>query len=421
MMKSRFKILKKFLSASLAACIGLGAAAAAGAAEAGAQPVRPITVLLDEYPLPLPAEPTIMDGTTMVPFRAISEALGVAVEWREETRSIRAADAAGGAVVELTLDSKIARVNGAETELRVAPFSAGGSTLIPLSFFSRQFGAVVDWDDATRTVSIDSPPRELSTTAFYAISSFRESAWLPSFDSVAFGWGRLDESSNFILNGKDFYWPKPAGDVTPQSLVDGVTARGGTPYFMVFSSDVAGELTAVLEDEALAEDTIRRIVATAAEHRFGGVMLDFEGLGLTGDAEAVQAQYNAFVRKLAAAADAEGLRLSVIVHPPNGSFRGYDYKTLASLSDELILMAYPYEGETGPEPMKLVDEAIRMTLGDVPADKLVLGISMGSENADSVDEKIGLAKRYNLSGIAVWRLGMIGEKAYRAMRAEIKE
>jgi len=183
-------------AAILALCAAFGGAPAT-AAETGALSERGITILLDDYPLPLPREPIIVDGTTMVPFRAISEALGIAVEWREETRSIHATDRESGLAVTLALDSKVANVNGVDTELRVAPMSAGGTTLIPLSFFGRQFGAVVSWDNATRTVTIDSPPRDLDTMAFYAISSFREAEYASAFDSVAFGWGRLDESSNF--------------------------------------------------------------------------------------------------------------------------------------------------------------------------------------------------------------------------------
>jgi hypothetical protein len=399
--------------------LGLAAALGVGGTSAAAEEQRPVTILLDDYPLPFPVAPMIVDGTTMVPFRAIAEALGITVEWNGETRTIRANDAETGAVVDLTLDRKEALVNGQAAELRVAPMSVEGSTLIPLSFFSQRFGAVVSWDGATRTVAIDSPPRDLEALAFYAMSSFRERAMIPSFDSVAFGWGRIDEASNFTLEGKDFYWPDDAADATAQSIVDGASAGDKTAYFMAFASDAHGELTRVLDDEQLAAATIEAIVDTASSRGFEGVLLDFEGLGLTGDPEAVQAQYNAFVSELAAKADQAGLALALAVHPPNGAYRGYDYKTLATYADELIVMAYAYEGEQGPEPMNRVDEAIRRLLPDVPAEKLLLGISMGSETAASVDAKIGLAKRYGLRGIAVWRLGLLGEAAFEEIRDEL--
>lgn len=42
----------------------------------------------------------------------------------------------------------------------------------------------------------------------------------------------------------------------------------------------------------------------------------------------------------------------------------------------------------------------------VPKDKLILGIDLWSETPQSVDDKLGLAKRYGLKGAAFWRIGL---------------
>jgi spore germination protein YaaH len=52
--------------------------------------------------------------------------------------------------------------------------------------------------------------------------------------------------------------------------------------------------------------------------------------------------------------------------------------------------------------------------------ELLLGISMGSENDRTVNAKIGLAKRYDLKGIAIWRLGIIGQAVWTQMNESIK-
>ncbi len=415
-----FHLKKRILFVAAAAIIAM---LPAGAAEAEEQ--HSASILLDGYPLPFPVEPAIIEGTTMVPFRAISEALGIQVTWNASSRTITAVDlqAAEANTVVLTLDDSIAAVNGTEVELQVAPMIRNDSTLIPLRFFSQQFGADVSWDGAAKTVSIRSPQRDMYTLAFYAISSFREVQHVPSFDAVAFGWSRIDQDGGFTLEGKDFYWPEPAGETTPASIVQSSKSEGTTPYLMVFASDGEGELTEIVSDETKREETIRSIIQTAAEGSFEGVLLDFEGLGLTGDASSVQAQFNEYVALLSEQTRARGLKLALSLHPLNGAYQGYDYKTLGNLADELIIMAYAYEGEKAPEPVHRVDEAIRLALQEVPPQKLVLGISMGSENAASLHVKIGLAKRYGLKGIAMWRLGLIGEAAYEAMGAslELKE
>ncbi|MFD1908087.1 hypothetical protein ACFSQ7_35025 [Paenibacillus rhizoplanae] len=93
---------------------------------------------------------------------------------------------------------------------------------------------------------------------------------------------------------------------------------------------------------------------------------------------------------------------------------------LGTLADDLVIMAYAYEGETGPEPMNKVDESIRLALDQVSKDKLILGISVYSENEASVNAKIGLAKRYGLKGIAIWRLGIIGQPVLNRMGEAIE-
>ncbi len=396
----------------------------AGIAEAQTAQAPKTTIELDGYPLAFPIEPAVVNGFNMVPFRAIAEALRVEVAWNAKTKTITATkagtDKAQPHTVVLRLGDQLATVNGAPVKLQAAPLSHHGHTLVPLAFFSSQFGALVAWDGPTRTVRIQSPAEDLYTMGYYAISSFDERAYIPSFDAVAFGWSRIDAEGRLTLNGTTFRWPQNAGQVTPESIVRDTRAEGTDAHLMVFGTDGQGELTKLLSDPVLSKQAIDAIVATAVDKGFSGISLDLEGLGLTGDYEQAQASYTAFVRQLDATAAPAGLTLSIALHPLNGAYHGYDYKALAELADELIIMAYPYENEDAPEPMDRVDEAIRLALKEAPREKLVLGISFGSEDASSVNSKIGLAKRYGIKGVAFWRIGIIGEEAMAAMQRTIK-
>ncbi|MNI15461.1 putative sporulation-specific glycosylase YdhD [compost metagenome] len=311
-------------------------------------------------------------------------------------------------------------MNGAAVKLAVAPQNVRGTTMIPLSFFGQQFGAGVSWNQATKTVSITSPKKDLYTLGFYAQGAYSEVSLIPDFDAVAFGWSRIDRSGQYTTSGPEFRWPQAAGDVTPESIVQNAASGGTAPYLMVYSGDKELELTKNVEDLQLQQQTIAGIVDTAAQKGFKGIALDLEGLGMTGDKTVVQSQYNTFVKNLSAKAKAASLKLTVILHPLNSSYKGYDYKTLASIADDLVIMAYAYEGETGPEPMNKVDEAIRLALQQVSKDKLILGISVYSENKTSVNAKIGLAKRYGLKGIAIWRLGLIGQPVWSEMGQSVE-
>ncbi|USB33430.1 stalk domain-containing protein [Paenibacillus sp. YPG26] len=396
-----FKKTKAILGLTLAisAFGGLGTSPASAAGK--------VNILLDGYPLPFPTQPAIVKGTTLVPFRAISEALGVTVNWNEKSKSITAVKTTSGVTkrVTLTLGSKNALVNGQKVAIALPPQTIGGTTMIPLSFFSQQFGAAVKWDGPSNTVTIGSPREKLYTLAFYAMNSYSESAMIPDFDAVGFGWSRIDATGAFTTSGTDFRWPKPAGEVTPESLVIDTAAAGTLPYLLVFSGDTKGELTKIVEDQTARENAIKQIIDTAVKSKFKGVLLDLEGLGLTGDAKAVQASYNNFVQETAHAAHAAGLKLSLALPPLNGAYHGYDYKKLGELADELIIMAYAYTNEKLPQPADQVDNAIKLALKSVPKDKLVLGVNLYSENEHTVNTKVGLAKRYGLKGLAFWRLG----------------
>ncbi|WP_438351902.1 stalk domain-containing protein [Paenibacillus sp. FA6] len=387
------------------------------AAEAGK-----VSIVLDGYPLPFPVQPKVMNGTTLVPFRAISEALGVTVNWDQATQQITASKqgAAGTKQVVLTMGSTSAIVDGVTVKLAAAVQTLSGSTVIPLSFFSQQFGASVAWNQGTKTVSITSPREEIYTMGFYALSSFDERSLIPSFDSVAFGWSRIDTNGQFTTEGKEYRWPKAAGEVTPESIIQEAEGQGTAPYLMVYSVDGNLELTKNLEDKLLQEQTISGIVDTASQKGFKGIVLDLEGLGWSGDKAKARSDYNAFIKNLSIKAHQANLKLTVVLHPLNSAYSGYDYTTLASLADDVIIMAYAYEQEKSPEPLGKVDEAIILALKEVDKDKLILGISMGSENENSVNTKVGLAKRYGLKGIAVWRIGLIGQAAWSEMSTSVE-
>ncbi|MDQ0195717.1 stalk domain-containing protein [Paenibacillus wynnii] len=381
-----------------------------------------VTILLDGYPLPFPVEPAVMKGTTMVPFRAIAEALNIPVVWNQTAKKITATKKVGTVdkKVELTIGSVNALVNGGTVKLAVAPQNVRGTTMIPLSFFSGQFGAGVSWNQLTKTVSIISPKKDMYTLGFYALSSFDQYSFVPDFDAIAFGWSRIDRSGEFTTQGEEYKWPKPAGELTPELMISDTATSGTTPYLMVYSVDGKLELTKNLEDQVLQARTISGIVDTAVQKGFKGILLDLEGLGLSGDKAKVRSDYNSFVQNLSTKARQAGLKLTLVLHPLNSSYTGYDYKTLGSLADDLIIMAYAYGDEKSPEPVNKVDEAIRLALQQVNKEKLILGISLASENETSVNTKIGLAKRYDLKGIAIWRLGIIAQPAWTQMNGSVE-
>ncbi|MCS7459070.1 copper amine oxidase N-terminal domain-containing protein [Paenibacillus doosanensis] len=100
-------------------------------------------------------QPYIEQGNTMVPMRSLFEKLGFTVEWDPGTQTATAVK--GDLTLSLTVSKATAAVNQTQYNLEVAPQIKDGSTFIPLRFVSEASGSVVSWDEAARTVHIDTP------------------------------------------------------------------------------------------------------------------------------------------------------------------------------------------------------------------------------------------------------------------------
>nr|WP_260440092.1 stalk domain-containing protein [Cohnella lubricantis] len=378
---------------------------------------------MDGYALPFDSAPIIKQGVTMVPFRAIAEALGVSVVWNQTAKTITASGLSGDGQpvqLKLTVGQKTAAVDGTNIELLEAPVNQQGHVLIPLRVFADQFGAKTGWNQTAHTVSIESPQREMRLLGFYAISSYDQLDRTNSLNAVAFGWSEINENSQFTTGGKVYKWPQPAGDVTPQSIVKDVNDSNKDTYLMVSGVDGSRQLTKVMTDPQLRSSSIGEMIEVASERGFGGIMLDYEGLGLKDDPAVAKKQLNEYVKELDEKAAPLGLKLSLAIHAPNSSYKGYDYGTLAKYADEIVLMAYDYTADKKSQPLALIDEAIQQTLqAGVSKEQLLLGVNMDSEDETSIASKLGLAKRYGLSGVAFWRLGIFTDAELQAIDASV--
>ncbi|MFZ5590550.1 MAG: stalk domain-containing protein [Bacillota bacterium] len=154
--------------------------------------------------------PVIENGRTLVPLRAIFEALGAKVEWEEATQTVTATK--DDLKIMLTIGSNKANKNGQEVLLDVPAKKVNNRTLVPLRFVSEALGAKVGWDAATFTVSIEppavatqpaTPPQQPATPAAgdkpVAQTPFEE--YLNTLPYNAEVIKNVDSKAQFILNG----------------------------------------------------------------------------------------------------------------------------------------------------------------------------------------------------------------------------
>ena len=97
-------------------------------------------------------QPMAVRGRVMVPLRGVLEQMGAFVGWDSTTRTVFAQKS--GTDVQLPIGSRTATVNGRTVTLDVPAQIVAGSTMVPLRFLSEALGSEVAWDGATRTVMI---------------------------------------------------------------------------------------------------------------------------------------------------------------------------------------------------------------------------------------------------------------------------
>lgn len=128
--------------------------------------VSAVDLYVDMDKLETDTPPTIVSGRTMVPLRAIFEAIGAKVEWNSETRT--ATGTKKDTIVVIQIDNKIALVNGESKELDVPAQLINDRTMVPARFISESMGCTVTWDPNTQTAAV---ANELKEQHFYVTAT----------------------------------------------------------------------------------------------------------------------------------------------------------------------------------------------------------------------------------------------------------
>ncbi len=105
-----------------------------------------------DVPVASDVAPMISESRTFIPVRGMFELAGATIGWNADTREVTVE--ADGTTVVLTIDSRLARVNGKRKMMDAPPFIKDGRTLIPVRFISENLGYKVDWNGDTREITI---------------------------------------------------------------------------------------------------------------------------------------------------------------------------------------------------------------------------------------------------------------------------
>lgn len=254
------------------------------------------------------------------------------------------------------------------------------------------------------------------------------------------------------------------------STIISYAQNSGKTLLPMISNEYDGNLVStVINNPSLTQTHITDIVNKVTSLGYSGIEIDYENL-LSTDRTA----YTSFVQNLAIALHTKGKTLTVVLPAKTSAtqYPAFDYVALGQASDELKIMAYDYSwsGSVAGSiaPYTWVNNVLAYAVTAISPTKLMLGVpdygydwvgtqgkgvlysqavatanSYGAvitedaqngphysytlngishtvwfEDATSVSSLFDLANKYNVSGVAIWRLGGEDSGIYDAARTK---
>lgn len=268
------------------------------------------------------------------------------------------------------------------------------------------------------------------THGFYAISSFSQKELSKNLNAVSVGWSRMSYSAEkgVYLNttsesGNEWNVPASYQDITSYFKTNGTKTH--LSVYMDTSVTVANAngntniCSAILLDLAKRTQAVNAIVGELTKNYdavgynpYSGVTIDFEGM----KGSELKAGFNSFLTELSAALKPLGKTLYVTVQPATADgiyYDAYDFRTIGSLADKVILMAHDYNVKTMPDnllgstyykntpvtPFASVYYAMKAitdpNTGVQDSSKIALAISFSSVGWELQNDKVVNAKSVN--------------------------
>ena len=117
-----------------------------------------VDLYVDGSALQTDAPPTLVSGRTLVPLRAIFEALDADVAWNDAPQT--AAAQKDSTQIQVTINQTTAYVNGQPQALDVPAQLINGRTMVPARFVSESLDARVLWDANAQSVYVITPDHD---------------------------------------------------------------------------------------------------------------------------------------------------------------------------------------------------------------------------------------------------------------------
>lgn len=143
-------------------------------------------------------EPVLENGRTLVPLRATFNALGAEVDWMAETSTVFANKRLKS--ISLKIDDTKMFVDGKEKELEVPAKLINGRTMIPLRAVAEALDTKVGWNAETLTVNIESKQGDVKVTDKVVSEVIKDEITGQELLDISYAYPQFEEKIEFLAN-----------------------------------------------------------------------------------------------------------------------------------------------------------------------------------------------------------------------------
>lgn len=312
----------------------------------------------------------VVEGRTLVPLRAICEALGCKVSWNESTKSANIMSPTIILAVQLANETMAKRViedseNVKSIKLDVAPQLINGSTYVPVRAIAEGLDAAVIWGEKTKTITI-----------------------IPQFDEIgefdANGFSKISKYEKFgLINKKtEVVVPVKYDDISNFNGKFSIAKSDTTSMLLIAIQDgVIKEVNLNRENEAFTYKVVRADEDYAIVESSKGLqgVIDSEGNKLVDFLHYKEITY--YNGKIGIAKQSSGAKMCVI-NPegekfPNftktyGRIENFDGKFANAINGSVVSVLAIGEGENGIKISELADSKFSYEIVEVVDDFAII-------------------------------------------------
>ncbi|MDR1537502.1 MAG: DUF362 domain-containing protein [Clostridiales bacterium] len=191
--------------------------------------------------------PVIQEGRTLMPIRAVVEAMGGTVSWEQTNQT--ATLVCGGQTIQLAIGQTTAYLGNEAKALDVAPVIINGRTMLPILFVAESFGYAASWNGDAQEVTITNMGTDANdAVAVYMVTAITPDGLQAVYEALGIAPDADDKVAVKVSTGEP-----PASNYLRQELI-GELVKGLNGTYIECNTAYGGQRAATAMHYQVAKD-----------------------------------------------------------------------------------------------------------------------------------------------------------------------